>query len=132
MYTVARFCAEAKEAVELMPSLGSAINAKWPKFYDGPDSRFPNRFSGQICKSDDWSENVSLIKKFIDENANALRSIQNSGYSAQIDVALYPKDYSFKKYLVSSFHLPLDLIRAMSQLGIDFVFSVYIDPGAPE
>jgi hypothetical protein len=119
MYTVLRFSGPQEQLAEF----GRQTNTIRPGTYDRPDRGVANRFSISVADSDNWSQHYEEIVNFLRELYPVLECGRQSGFSAQLDIALMPDDYSAR--LLASWWLGEDFIELLHQSKIKLWISTY-------
>lgn len=128
MYTVLRFFFAEDAAADpaILREMGRRINEFRPGFFDGL-SRDGGQFSGSISDSQEWSDHVDAMGAFLNAMSLAIREFPVHRVRGQFDVAVDDDDRR-RDDTISSYLVPIELIRQMSDLGIAIMFSMYWFP----
>lgn len=128
MYTVLRFFFAEDASVDpaILREMGSKINEIRLGFFDGL-SRDGGQFSGSVSDSNEWGDHVDAMGAFLDALSPTIREFSARRVRGQFDVAVDDDDRR-RDDIISSYLVPIELIRKMSNLGIDIMFSMYWFP----
>jgi hypothetical protein len=121
MYCVVRF--DNFQSDVALQSVGDAVDACLPGLFEGPDSRFPSRFSCSLANGHDWDSQRQGMLDFMRGCGEVIRNAQTSGVNVVFDLAIYQEDYE-ERY-VTGFLIDVELINQLHEYQVGFVISVY-------